>query len=165
MPFDKHVIWQNYDMDYEDWKEDLEEYYPDEEEYTEDDRMMIMYDLNDEYLEDEKVNLNIETDGDIVVIADLGLWYGRKTGWRFVGSNVNECLSFEKDCELAEWYVEGDDLKSWQSHHDGTHYLTYRELQINKDDFEIPLNNSEEYIQKTTKAIGDRIRKVFGWER
>ena len=26
---DRHIIWSNYDLDYEDWKDDLEADYPD----------------------------------------------------------------------------------------------------------------------------------------
>ena len=29
MSEDKHIIWSNYDLDYEDWRADLEENYPD----------------------------------------------------------------------------------------------------------------------------------------
>ena len=44
-------------MDYEDWKDDLEAEYP---ELTEDERMMKMYEINGEYLGDERINLNIQ---------------------------------------------------------------------------------------------------------
>ena len=35
---------------------DLGSVYPDEEDFTDDDRMRLMYEINDEYLEDEKKN-------------------------------------------------------------------------------------------------------------
>lgn len=67
----RHLIWSNYDLDYEDWRDDLEEDHP---ELTEDERMALMYEINNRYLDDERVNLNIQLDQPILVIADLGLW-------------------------------------------------------------------------------------------
>ena len=66
----RHLIWSNYDLDYEDWRDDLEEDHP---ELTEDERMALMYEINNRYLDDERVNLNIQLDQPILVIADLGL--------------------------------------------------------------------------------------------
>ena len=49
----RHIIWSN-DIDYDDWREDLEEQYPD---LTEAERMELMYELNGDYLDDERSNL------------------------------------------------------------------------------------------------------------
>ena len=46
----RHLIWSNYDLDYEDWRDDLEEDHP---ELTEDERMALMYEINNRYLDDE----------------------------------------------------------------------------------------------------------------
>ena len=40
MSEDKHIIWSNYDLDYEDWRGDLETEYP---ELSEDERISLMY--------------------------------------------------------------------------------------------------------------------------
>lgn len=53
---EKHIIWSNYDLDYEDWKDDLEENYP---ELSEQERITLMYEINGDYLEDERTNLNV----------------------------------------------------------------------------------------------------------
>ena len=45
----RHLIWSNYDLDYEDWRDDLEEDHP---ELTEDERMALMYEINNRYLDD-----------------------------------------------------------------------------------------------------------------
>ena len=52
----RHIIWSN-DIDYDDWREDLEEQYPD---LTEAERMELMYELNSDYLDDERSNLDIQ---------------------------------------------------------------------------------------------------------
>ena len=41
-----------------------------------------MYEINNRYLDDERVNLNIQLDQPILVIADLGLWNGRRPGYQ-----------------------------------------------------------------------------------
>lgn len=65
----KNVIWSNSNLDYEDWKEFFDEEYPG---LDVDERIDMMYELNDEYLDDERMNLDIPVDEKIVVIADLG---------------------------------------------------------------------------------------------
>lgn len=67
---EKHIIWSNYDLDYEDWKDDLEENYP---ELSEQERITLMYEINGDYLEDERTNLNVQLSAPILVIGDLGL--------------------------------------------------------------------------------------------
>ena len=47
----KHIIWSNHHLDYEDWKDDLEAEFPD---MTESQRIQIMYDRNSDYLDDER---------------------------------------------------------------------------------------------------------------
>lgn len=57
MSEDKHIIWSNYDLDYEDWRADLEAEYP---ELSEDERISLMYEINGHYLDDERMNLNVQ---------------------------------------------------------------------------------------------------------
>ena len=52
----KHLIWSNFDLDYEDWRDDLEAEYP---ELSEQERMDLMHEINNNYLDDERANLNI----------------------------------------------------------------------------------------------------------
>ena len=160
----KNTIWQNYSLDYEDWRVDLEAYYPDEDGCDDTWREQYMWHLNECYLEDEIANLDIKTDdGDIIILADIGLWNGRRSGYRILNRYVSSCLQFEKDCEYAEWYMEDDDLKSRQSHHDGTHYLTYRELLVDNDEFEELYYSGKFNPDVHTRKLGKYINKVYGW--
>lgn len=70
MSEDKHIIWSNYDLDYEDWRGDLETEYP---ELSEDERISLMYEINGHYLDDERMNLNVQLSQPILVVGDLGL--------------------------------------------------------------------------------------------
>ena len=47
---DKHIIWTDIHLDFEDWKDDLQEKYPDA---SEDELIFKMYEINNEYLNDE----------------------------------------------------------------------------------------------------------------
>ena len=73
----KKVIWSNYNLDYEDWKDFFDDEYPD---LDEDKRIDLMYELNNEHLDDERMNLDIPVSEEIIVLGDLCLWNGRKSG-------------------------------------------------------------------------------------
>ena len=73
----KHIIWSS-DVDYEDWRADLEEQYPD---LSEQERMELMVEQNNDYLDDERCNLNIQLSRPILLIADIGRWDGRYPGY------------------------------------------------------------------------------------
>ena len=94
----RHIIWSN-DIDYDDWREDLEEQYPD---LTEAERMELMYELNGNYLDDERSNLDIQLSRPILVVGDLGLWHGRRMGYKEIPSgNIRDCLYSERDMDTA----------------------------------------------------------------
>lgn len=119
----RHVIWSNIDLDFEDWRVDLEAEYPDE---SDDDLYERMIEINSDYLDDERVNLNVRLGDSILVIADLGLWNGRCSGYKEIESgNIADCLYTE--CDYATWYVDKNgDLRSDCIHHDGTNHYLYR---------------------------------------
>ena len=102
MKDNKHIIWSNYSLDYDDWKDDLEAEYPD---MNEDERMRLMYEINGDYLDDERINLNIQLARPILIVADLGRWNGRFMGYKEVQSgNIRDCLY--SDTDYSTWYVD-----------------------------------------------------------
>ena len=78
MKEERHVIWSNYGLDYEDWRDDLEADYPD---LSEDERISLMYEINGDYLDDERANLNVQLSQPILVVGALGLWNGPLGMW------------------------------------------------------------------------------------
>lgn len=167
---ERHVIWSNRNLDYEDWREYLEDEYPDPD-FSEDERYCQMYEINDEYLYDERLNLNVKLYQPILVIADLGLWDGRHSGYKELESgNISDCLY--SDCDSNEWYVdELGDLRCDASHHDGTNRYLYR---VYKDGTsEEQRENLKEKIfrgtatradiTRITRRLGDDIAKVYGF--
>ena len=89
--------------------------------------MALMYEINNRYLDDERVNLNIQLDQPILVIADLGLWNGRRTGYQEIFQRQYPGLPLQwPDIEYATWYVDKlGDLRCDAIHHDGTNHLLY----------------------------------------
>ena len=166
----KHIIWSNYDLDYEDWRDDLEAEYPD---LTEDERIALMYEINGDYLDDERVNLNVQLSRPILVIGDLGLWYGRRMGYKEIDSgNIRDCLYSGRDDMYSTWYVDRlGDLCCDAIHHDGTNHYLYRTYKDGVSESQIDLLKEKLYrgiatradITRITRRLGDDIAKVYGF--
>ena len=87
---DRHVIWGDINLNFEDWKDDLTEQYP---VLSEDELIQKMHEINAEYLGDERVNLNVQLSQPILVIADIGRWNGRVIGYAEIKSGkICDCL-------------------------------------------------------------------------
>ena len=170
MSGDKHIIWSNYDLDYEDWRADLEAEYPD---LSEDERIALMYEINGDYLDDERVNLNVQLSRPILVIGDLGLWYGRRMGYKEIDSgNIRDCLYSGRDDMYSTWYVDRlGDLCCDAIHHDGTNHYLYRTYKDGVRESQIDLLKDKLYrgvatradITRITRRLGDDIAKVYGF--
>ena len=168
MKEDRHIIWSNYDLDYEDWRDDLEAEYP---ELTEDERIALMYEINGDYLDDERTNLNIQLSQPILVIGDLGLWYGRRSGYKEIESgNIRDCLY--ADTDYSTWYVDGlGDLRCDAIHHDGTNHYLYRAYKDGVRESQIDLLKDKLYrgiatrsdVTRITRRLGDDIARVYGF--
>jgi hypothetical protein len=94
----------------------------------------------------------------ICVVADLGLWYGRASGYKII--DTDEILY--SDCDYATWYVEDGDLKFKGSHHDGNnHYVYYgiKDIYEFEDDVE-EHGLTDEVIKKHLVSIGDEVEKL-----
>lgn len=168
MSEEKHIIWSNYNLDLDDWRDDLQAEYPDK---TENELYEIMCETNDQYLEDERVNLDIQLPESILLIADLGRWNGRFPGYGEIRSgNIKDCLQTSMD--YATFYVDKiGDLRCDAVHHDGTNHYLYRvykrgvsESQIDRlKEKIIDGTVTRRDITRLTKRLGDHIGKVYGW--
>ena len=168
MSEDRHIIWSNYDLNYEDWRTDLEAEYPD---LSEDERIALMYELNNDYLDDERMNLSIQLPQPILMIADIGRWDGRYSGYGEIKSGkISDCLYSNLD--YATWYVDKlGDLRCDAVHHDGTNHYLYRVYKPGVRESQIELLKDKLYEGKATRAditrvtrrLGDDIAKVYGF--
>ena len=168
MTVDRHIIWSNYDLDYEDWRDDLEAEYPD---LTEGERIALMYEINGDYLDDERMNLDVQLSQPILVIADLGLWHGRRMGYKEIASGrISDCLY--SDTDYSTWYVDRlGDLRCDAIHHDGTNHYLYRTYKPGVRQSQIEKLKEKLYfgtptradITRITRRLGDDIAKVYGF--
>ena len=127
------------------------------------------------HLDDLTMNLkHVEYDGnDIIAFADLGFWNGRQTGYVVVGNEIKDIVQ-NFGCDYIKIFVDESDIdrkrgsldvKFYGSHHDGSHYVTFRSL---KDDVEIEdfdeiifsgkpqdamREEAKDWLRKNTKSI------------
>ena len=173
----KHTVWSNYELNLEDWidgiKENLDINGINYSNWSREKFEKEMWEFSNEYFHDEQANLNIPTEERIIAIVDLGLWNGRRTGYKLKDEkNIRACLSFDADCGYGEWWVDShNNLRSKQTHHDGTNYTLYREVksEISSDQLDNFLwklyrgEATSKDITKYTRAIGKQVRNVYGW--
>lgn len=167
----KLTIWSNRDINPEDWIEDYKETAEINgwEEDTDDENNLwdYIHDTLAQYLDDECTNLNIPTDGRILVIADLGLWDGRHQGYQIFGKNVNQI--FKQHYDYTEWYSDGYNIKAVDVHHDGTNYYEFREIREDRNIQNLldAIYNGEKITRKMlnyyTRSLHSRVAKVYGW--
>ena len=167
----KHVIWSNIDLDVDDWKAYLLEAYPEIDPEDEDALYRLMIDINNDYLDDERQNLNIQLSQPILVIADLGLWHGRRMGYKEIESgNIRDCLYDSND--YSEWFVDSrGNLRCTSIHHDGRNHYLYRVWKDGVSDTQRENLEDKLYrgiasprdITRLTRSIGREIGAVYGW--
>ena len=168
----KFTIWSS-DINLDDWRDDLLEEHPEADEYE---LYRLAEEINDDYLEAERYNLrNIALDDPILVIADLGLWHGRASGYRNLATwTVGDCLYSNVDgMSSPEWYVdELGDLRCREAHHDGVNYYTYRVWKHNASEQQRENLLDKLYegtatrrdITRVTERLGDKIARYYGIE-
>ena len=81
----KYTIWQNYDVNVDDFREWLEEEFQDVDDEWE--KQRLVDELNWLYLDDERSNLNVSCESEILVFGTLGLW-DESTG--FIQRNLQQ---------------------------------------------------------------------------
>jgi hypothetical protein len=169
----KHTIWSNMNLNIEDWRDGYKEWLeineiddrdPDDEDAIYD----WMVETNADYLDDERINLNRIVDGRILIIADLGLWYGRRQGYRIVESNnIKDILQYRY--EYAEFYGDGKDIRGTEVHHDGTNHYLYRIIKEDRDIDKLldAIDNGEEISRQKlnyyTQSLYKDVAAVYGW--
>lgn len=158
---DRHVIWSNMNLNLDDWRDDIQADYPGA---TEKAMTSLMYDINNDYLDDERCNLNIQLNQPIIVIADIGRWNGRFQGYKMIDSgNIRDCLY--SDTDLTEWYVDMDgNFKADAIHHDGHNHYMYRVFKNGVSDEQIEELQDKIYSGTVTKEDIDRVTRPLGYD-
>ena len=172
----QHTIWDSNGwldiLDDETWKNEyIAEYYP---EYLEDeDKLMdLAIQLNNDYLDDEKVNLDYPCI--LIAIGEVGLWHGYYSGYQ-IGENLNECFRMsgvngDYSCRI---YVEGQTLKGDFAHHDCPMGYTLNfyiiERKPENDNFIERLYNDDvdaitpSMVKRYLRSAGRKVKEVYGF--
>jgi hypothetical protein len=126
-----------------------------------------IYDSINLQYEDEECLLNKELDGRVIAIADLGLWYGRRTGYKILSRNLNSILD-SIACDEFRVYADRYNVRAEGYHHDGHHYIEYRELREDRN-YQILLDKlysqeevSRQEINYYTRSLRGRVREIYG---
>lgn len=168
----KRIIWSNIDLNPEDWRKDYEEVARenewDEDTSDPDNLWQYMIATHNTYLDDERYNLNKYLDGRILIIADLGLWNGRKQGYKIIDGNISNIL-YDNDADFIEWYADQYNIRATAHHHDGTNHYLYREIredrniQILLDDIYNGREISRSKLNYYTRSIRPYVAEIYGW--
>ena len=171
----KHTtIWKSYGMYDSKEVEELEQYERENlkengfDDYETVDVTDSIYESIDMSFDDEQSNLYRILDGRILAIADMGLWNGRRSGYKILGNNLNEVLTCGIGCDEKEIYCDSYNVLARGYHHDGTNYVEFRELKENTN-YDVLLeklyNNEEvtrEDVRKYTKSLRPYVKQVYG---
>ena len=168
------TIWKSYGMytrteleeAKKDTKEFLKELYPDIELTDENIGAQLEEDIHG-FFKDELENLNMELDGRILAIADVGTWQGRRQGCKILGHNLNGVLASGIGCDEKEVYVGTYGVYAEGYHHDGSNFVEFREI---KEDTNYDLLLDKLYkgiatrsdIRRYTKSLRPYVQKIYG---
>ncbi len=175
----KHTtLWKSYGMydlkEMEQAEQDAREFL--EEEYSEDypngvDDSRVtdeVYDRIDMEFGDEQSNLFKILDGRIICIANMGLWNGRRTGYKILGNNLNEVLTCGIGCDEKEVYCDAYNVYAQGYHHDGRNSVEFREIREDRniDNLLDKLYSNEEVTRREinyyTRSLRPYIKEIYG---
>lgn len=121
------------------------------------------------WFEDEKDELKRVSEGPVLAIADLGLWDGRRCGYKELKSLEDVMYS---SCDYERVYVDSNgDLRKEETHHDGSNSILYRYWKdgltdVQRENFLDKLYNgkaTQKDITRYTRKAGLGIADAFGW--
>lgn len=126
--------------------------------------------LEQTWFTDERSELKRVSEGEVLAIASLGLWNGRRYGYKKIQSLENILFS---DCDYERVFVDSNgDIRKEESHHDGNNSILYRYWKegLSEEQKENFLNKiyygkcSQKDITRYTRKAGLGIAQAFGWK-
>ena len=138
-----------------------------EEDITDDMIYEEKSELENLYFDDEMENLNLRLDGRILAIADMGLWNGRHQGYKIGKNNLNEVMTLGNEY-MIEIFQDEHDIKKISSHHDGTNFITFREIREDRDidkllsDIYNGKEISRQKLSYYTKSLNGYVDEIYG---
>lgn len=129
------------------------------------------YIYNDiEYSYDEGLrDLNVDTEGEIIAIASMGLWNGRCSGYAILDKNNLKEILYCGNEDYNHLYYDGFNVYKKASHHDGTNHIMFREVRPDVDIEKLCdkiYNNeptSKATLNRYTRSLGRYVKQIYGW--
>lgn len=117
--------------------------------------------------QDEEKALDRWTEQDIICIANLGLWQGRRSGYLELGQKLNEVFRAFQGDDYA-LYADRYNIRGVDYHHDGTNYYLFREWRegVNRDTFMDKILTGKvtsKDISRYTKSLKPQVAKIYEW--
>lgn len=141
------------------------------EELTDDEvETYFLNNINPDYFDCERDNLDLTLPGKVIAIADIGRWNGRRSGYRIMENNLNEVLlSHVNGASELSVYGDGYNIQADETHHDGTNHYMYRMIRSDKD--ATPLLDALYYGKEVTSSLLNRytrslypyVAQIYGW--
>lgn len=160
----KFEIW-NSEIKVEDYQDYIEE---ELQGYDEDEVYQAILEMNNGYLDDERMNLNKLLDHQILLIADPGLWDGRRRAYKLLNThNIKDILYAQTNNSEIRWYCDGYNICCDEVHHDGTNHYIYREIKNSENiqSFLYSICCEKDWKKKLnyyTRSIASDVAKVYG---
>lgn len=147
-----------------DYRNDFDD---DNDDITDDEIYEERYFIAEQDFNAEMCNLDKTLSNNILCIANLGLWYGRKTGYKMLGNNLNEILTVAQG-DYYKVFYDGYNVKAKDCHHDGTNYYTFRLIKdnVNIDNLLDKLYNgtaTRNDINNYTNSLRNEVKSIYGW--
>lgn len=177
----KHIIWDGNleaceEQAFENWKIHREELGENVDDVVPEDVMPELYSEGMVALEsemwhdDEMLNLSKEVDGDIIAIADLGFWFGRRIGYKVLGNNLSDILSIEFSGGIPVVYGDSDSrqIVAEDPHHDGFNRYCFMKLKNDMDHEELfdaiyYGKLDDDILYKHADSLYDDVNQIYGW--
>ena len=115
----------------------------------------------------DKLNLDKTLEGRVIAFGKVGRWNGSFSGYKVLKNNLNEILN-SFGCDDMYIYKDRYNVHGEFYHHDGTHYMTFREIREDRniDNFLDKIYNGEELSTKEinyyTKSLSPYIKEIYG---
>lgn len=162
----KHVIFSDDPCQFDEYEKSFKENAPynfaEDEEIPEYTWEMFGEDI-EIWLDDEKCNLDYNINGRIIALGNLGLWYGRRGGYKIVGNKLSDIFSVYED--YNEYYCDQDDCCAICAHHDGTNYITFRVISSEVENILDWETKDCQWLYEHSHSLMPYIADIFGWKR
>lgn len=129
----RKIIFTN-DVNNEDYREDFNQFCEDNGVENTEENFYDFIDTCVRWDYEDIISMTDKPCNDILVIAYLGLWDGKHTGYKLLtGHKINSIFDVIQGDYFEMYIDENGEIMARDSHHDGTNHYIFREVRENVD--------------------------------